>query len=1187
MNSPSARLKFSPAIADTPVIRFVVVTIVVLFFCLIQVLSEARAVELAGWSPQMSTSGFNAGRCKTVALGDVNGDGQPDLICPYDYGRAKTGTFVQMSNGVAASQWTTWSTPTSPGSFAVGQCKTVQVGDVNGDGKADLICPYNYGSKTKTFVQISSGATGSGWTAWSPETPSSSFAVGQCQMQAGDVNGDGKTDLVCSYDYSGTKSKAFVQFSSGATASGWTAWSPEILSSAFQIGQCRSLKMGDVNGDGNDDLICPYDYGGAKTRTFVQFSSGAAASEWTAWSPVAAAGSFAVGQCKTLEVGDVNGDGRSDLICPYDYSGRKTRTFVQFSSGATASGWTAWSAETPSSLLDIAKCQKILASDVNGDSARDLVCLYDDGSTNARLRPFVQLSSGDTASGWTVWPPTTSGFVVNQCQMQAGDVDGDGGADLICAYDYGGAKTRTFVQFSSAATAGTWTAWSPLAAPGTFAIGQCTPMRVTDLDGDGKADLDCTYDYGGGKTAKFAQMSMGTTASEWTPWPPPEEPATPIAPAVSAAEMTEQTRSGAFLIPGPTPQCDGPADWFADMGDVIADGAAYVGERTIKGTLAIDSLMKGDPGALFDEINAGFADLTTVAEYYTENLSPLALQGVLIDVLPAGEFTDFMTQANDFGLTATHMVNNTVIDGLNPAATIETLRSDLKEILTDYWKVMGNLDDPRSAGSEFLNLHQKWTGLGALSYMVTEGNPMDGLKKSLSALHRQVELVTTYAGPKGEIAGVLLSIAMAETKKGLDSMPDSSAQDKENKKATALLAAAFASEFTIAVTEPGYNPADYTSTEIHPLYKADITQVDTEWMGNDHNSGGKFDWGMSHPKVEDKPGCISLGDHAYKSGHTKALSAVCGVASGRGVWWTRPVDYKLVWGDNCSGGTHDRSIWQPVCSAGYTSVGFVASGGSYKKPLPNRIACLKNSHNLMGPSDGLSAGLSWIANDDDSGAKFDVTVFNRKFLGMDLAHAVNRKIGQTDRQAVRDMKVLVGVPDTGPAFYTIQQASNGRYLDVYTQQDEYAEHGNTIDRYSIDKGSLKMEGRVYTALPSGKRSQQWVVKHLGTNLYTIQNAEFRCRPAAGLGCHANQPMVIDTNFGDLVFLHGENPHDSGQPWIIGGASGGLGGLHTVQKVETLEYLDAHEGSNFNTVVTRGRQGNQTQQWVFNKVDNNF
>ncbi len=50
--------------------------------------------------------------------------------------------------------------------------------------------------------------------------------------------------------------------------------------------------------------------------------------------------SFALDLCKSLQVGDVNGDGYTDLICPYDYGSASTATFVQLSDGKSFSGWT-------------------------------------------------------------------------------------------------------------------------------------------------------------------------------------------------------------------------------------------------------------------------------------------------------------------------------------------------------------------------------------------------------------------------------------------------------------------------------------------------------------------------------------------------------------------------------------------------------------------------------------------------------------------------------------------------------------------------------------------------------------------------------------------------------------------------------------------------------------------------------
>ena len=41
----------------------------------------------------------------------------------------------------------------------------------------------------------------------------------------------------------------------------------------------------------------------------------------------------------------------------------------------------------------------------------------------------------------------------------------------------------------------------------------------------------------------------------------------------------------------------------------------------------------------------------------------------------------------------------------------------------------------------------------------------------------------------------------------------------------------------------------------------------------------------------------------------------------------------------------------------------------------------------------------------------------------------------------------------------------------------------------------------------------------------------------------------------------------------------LRGTHTIQQLSNRRYMDAHEGSNDNSVVTRNRQNNNTQQWI--------
>jgi hypothetical protein len=499
-------------------------------------------------------------------------------------------------------------------------------------------------------------------------------------------------------------------------------------------------------------------------------------------------------------------------------------------------------------------------------------------------------------------------------------------------------------------------------------------------------------------------------------------------------------RTGVFLNLPIGGQCDGIVDQLESAGEFIVDGTQYLGEKTFYTVAGLGVAMTtGETDLLFDEINGAFEDLGNVAGEvivpYLNHFTPLGLMSIVVDVLPDGDVTSFLKKVRTFEEDFLKSVAKGAVEGANPLKLAETAIKDFSEIAEDIGKVLVNLDDPLSAGNEFLKLNQKWTGVGALTYMLTEDNPMAGMKKALQALHRQFEIVTTY-GPgrsfgniykkspggvllrdtagklivdksKTKIAKALISVAEKNAKKYIDSIPDNpdGSVSPDKKAATALLTT-FSATFFAQITDPNFVSSDSR----HPMYSAEFREVDFKWLGDDRGSGGDDDYGFMTPIVDNKPGCISLGDYTYPNQRDKStLTAVCNVESGRDVWWSRPIDYKLLWSDACSGADYDLSVWQPVCKAGYAHVGFVANNSSWEKPLPNRIACLKNDPDTLAVTDGNGAGLTKVADDQGSGAKyFDLTVYNRKFLGMDLMYAINKYPDSTFLDTAR-----VAVPSTG------------------------------------------------------------------------------------------------------------------------------------------------------------------------------
>jgi Ca2+-binding RTX toxin-like protein len=131
---------------------------------------------------------------ESIAVGDFNSDGKPDLIVGTSSFTPKTdttpavttsGVSVLLNNGSGG-----FSTKTS---FATAEdLQSIAVGDFNGDGKADIvtseISPSSDAKLTGTFVRLNDGSGGFS----SPTQVSSSWTK---ELLVGDFNKDGKSDL--------------------------------------------------------------------------------------------------------------------------------------------------------------------------------------------------------------------------------------------------------------------------------------------------------------------------------------------------------------------------------------------------------------------------------------------------------------------------------------------------------------------------------------------------------------------------------------------------------------------------------------------------------------------------------------------------------------------------------------------------------------------------------------------------------------------------------------------------------------------------------------------------------------------------------------------------------------------------------------------------------------------------------
>ena len=260
---------------------------------------------------------------KTLGSADVNGDRFSDLVISQtsrldsnEY-LVEYKVYLSLDSGGFSDTAETWYSYISP--FPDGY-EFIALADVHGDGKSDLILcereELQTGEKLHLLVMASNGRDAFQASAedWATIYASRYYKV---EVDVGDVNGNGKADLVFGkgYDppYGGFYPVYYyVGLSDGMTFGSFSSWIT--LFSSRVTGKPEYLCMSDVNGDGADDLLFSaeaYYYSSPDSRSiYVCLSNGRS---WFLSKQLWAGIDW--GENTQLEtVADVNGDKAGDLI---------------------------------------------------------------------------------------------------------------------------------------------------------------------------------------------------------------------------------------------------------------------------------------------------------------------------------------------------------------------------------------------------------------------------------------------------------------------------------------------------------------------------------------------------------------------------------------------------------------------------------------------------------------------------------------------------------------------------------------------------------------------------------------------------------------------------------------------------------------------------------------------------------
>jgi len=407
-----------------------------------------------------ANDGFSANTENLIAVGDFNGDGKLDFAVYVNASGGSGTNYVDVYLGDGTGSFS-FSNNYSVGSTGLGgpYNEAVVAGDVNGDGKLDLVAINGDNDNTVTVLVGNGNGTFQAGALY-PACNVSGCTVNSVAL--GDFNGDGHPDLAIGTEGTSLGPGINILLNNGSGKFGTPVYYAG--SSSIGLGCCGDsnpdVADADLRGDGKVDVVMT---GSAGAWVFLGNGDG------TFNTPV----NYGVPFADSIAIADINGDGKPDLIVSDIF---ESSVFVLLGNGngtfKPAVGYsTDW---YPQSLA---------VADFNGDKKLDFIVGSNDG-------PFVSVALGNEDGTFRAGET----YDVNQPwgQEVTADFNNDGNLDVALIGNISGGPAIHVMLGNSHGVLG-----APITVKdsATYAY---ESFAAGDVNGDGKADIVAVAEMGGG-----------------------------------------------------------------------------------------------------------------------------------------------------------------------------------------------------------------------------------------------------------------------------------------------------------------------------------------------------------------------------------------------------------------------------------------------------------------------------------------------------------------------------------------------------------------------------------------------------------------------------------------------------------------------------------------------------------------